>query len=53
LGGRRNKKGKLIGIELKFDSELIIFSFFMVFALGMQCAVIEYARNVCGWKDAK
>lgn len=20
--------------------------------LGMQCAVIEFARNVCGWKDA-
>ena len=20
--------------------------------LGMQCAVIEFSRNVCGWKDA-
>jgi CTP synthase len=25
---------------------------FLGICLGMQCAVIEYARNVCGWHDA-
>jgi CTP synthase len=25
---------------------------FLGLCLGMQCAVIEYARNVCGWEDA-
>jgi CTP synthase len=25
---------------------------FLGICLGMQCAVIEYARNVCGWPDA-
>ncbi len=46
--GRRGILGMLKGIEYARTHKVPYFGI----CLGMQCAVIEYARNVCGLKDA-
>jgi CTP synthase len=46
--GDRGVEGKIQAIQYARESNLP----FLGLCLGMQCAVIEFARNVCGWKDA-
>ncbi|RNC84698.1 MAG: CTP synthase [Balneola sp.] len=46
--GGRGIEGKLSAVNYARVNEIPFFGI----CLGMQCAVIEYARNVCGWKDA-
>ena len=46
--GRRGIEGKLIAIEHARTKKIPFFGI----CLGMQCAVIEFARNVLGYKDA-
>lgn len=46
--GSRGIKGKIIAIQYVRENKIPFFGI----CLGMQCAVIEYARNVMGWKDA-
>lgn len=46
--GARGVAGKIKAIEYARQSGLP----FLGICLGMQCAVIEYARNVLGWADA-
>ena len=46
--GGRGIDGKLAAVE---HARLNNIPFFGI-CLGMQCAVIEFARNVCGWEDA-
>ena len=46
--GRRGIEGKLKAIRFAREMKVPFFGI----CLGMQCAVIEYARNVCGLKDA-
>jgi CTP synthase len=46
--GERGIQGKLEAI--RYARELGVP--FLGICLGMQCAVIEFARNVCGWEDA-
>ena len=46
--GGRGIEGKLLAITHAREQNLP----FLGICLGMQCAVIEFARNVCGWKDA-
>ena len=46
--GRRGIEGKLKAIRYAREMKVPFFGI----CLGMQCAVIEYARNVCGLKDA-
>ena len=46
--GGRGIEGKLSAVKYARTQEIPFFGI----CLGMQCAVIEYARNVCGWKDA-
>jgi CTP synthase len=46
--GRRGIEGKLKAIRLARETKVPFFGI----CLGLQCAVIEYARNVCGIKDA-
>ena len=46
--GRRGVEGKLKAIRFAREMKVPFFGI----CLGMQCAVIEYARNVCGLKDA-
>lgn len=46
--GGRGIEGKLAAVEYARVNDIPFFGI----CLGMQCAVIEYARNVCGWKDA-
>ncbi len=46
--GGRGIDGKLSAVEYARTNEIPFFGI----CLGMQCAVIEYARNVCGWEDA-
>lgn len=46
--GSRGIKGKIIAIQYVRENKIPFFGI----CLGMQCAVIEYARNVLGWKDA-
>jgi len=46
--GDRGVKGKILAIQHARETDLP----FLGLCLGMQCAVIEFARNVCGWKDA-
>lgn len=46
--GGRGIEGKLAAVNYARTNEIPFFGI----CLGMQCAVIEYARNVCGWKDA-
>ena len=46
--GARGTEGKIAAVEYARKSGMP----FLGICLGMQCAVIEYARNVIGWKDA-
>jgi len=46
--GDRGIEGKLEAVRYAREQNIPFFGI----CLGMQCAVIEYARNVCGWKDA-
>ncbi len=46
--GERGIAGKLEAVRLARERDIPFFGI----CLGMQCAVIEFARNVCGWKDA-
>lgn len=46
--GPRGISGKLVAVEHVRRSNIPFFGI----CLGMQCAVIEFARNVCGLKDA-
>jgi len=46
--GGRGIDGKLAAVEYARVNEIPFFGI----CLGMQCAVIEYAKNVCGWEGA-
>src|SRR5205823_3011290 len=46
--GHRGIEGKITAIQYARENNVPFFGI----CLGMQCAVIEYARNVIGWKDA-
>lgn len=46
--GGRGIEGKLSAVNYARTNNIPFFGI----CLGMQCAVIEYARNVCGWEDA-
>ncbi|MEQ8577914.1 MAG: CTP synthase [Balneola sp.] len=46
--GGRGISGKLAAVEYARVNKIPFFGI----CLGMQCAVIEYAQNVCGWEDA-
>ncbi len=46
--GERGIEGKIEAIRYARENEIPFFGI----CLGMQCAVIEYARNVCGIKNA-
>ncbi|MEQ9089757.1 MAG: CTP synthase [Balneola sp.] len=46
--GGRGIDGKLAAVEFARINKIPFFGI----CLGMQCAVIEYAKNVCGWDDA-
>src|SRR6185369_15028522 len=45
--GHRGIEGKIEAIKFARENNVP----FLGICLGMQCAVIEYARNVIGWKD--
>lgn len=46
--GGRGIDGKLVAAKYAREQKIPYFGI----CLGMQCAVIEFARNVCGWEDA-
>jgi CTP synthase len=46
--GGRGIEGKLAAVEYARVNNIPFFGI----CLGMQCAVIEYARDVCGWDDS-
>lgn len=46
--GDRGVEGKIDAVRYARENDIPFFGI----CLGMQCAVIEYARNVCGWKSA-
>jgi CTP synthase len=46
--GSRGIEGKINAVKFARETKLPFFGI----CLGMQCAVIEYARNVLGWEDA-
>ncbi len=46
--GNRGVEGKIIAVQYARENKLPFFGI----CLGMQMAVIEFARNVMGWKDA-
>jgi len=46
--GEEEISGKLLTVQIARENKIP----FLGIGLGMQCAVIEYARNVLGWKDA-
>jgi len=46
--GDRGIEGKIAAIRFVRENDIP----FLGICLGMQCAVIEFARNVVGWKDA-
>ena len=46
--GERGTEGKIEAIRYARENDLPFFGI----CLGMQMAVVEYARNVCGWKNA-
>ncbi len=46
--GERGIDGKLTAIRFAREKDVPFFGI----CLGMQCAVIEFARNVCEWEDA-
>jgi len=47
--GSRGIEGKIVAIKYVREQEIPFFGI----CLGMQCAVVEYARNVIGIKDAQ
>jgi CTP synthase len=46
--GERGIEGKIEAVRYAREHNVPFFGI----CLGMQCAVIEFARNVCGWHDA-
>lgn len=46
--GGRGIEGKLAAVKYVRENNIPFFGI----CLGMQCAVIEYARSICGWTDA-
>jgi CTP synthase len=46
--GDRGVEGKIAAIRYVRESQVP----FLGLCLGMQCAVIEFARHICGWEDA-
>jgi CTP synthase len=46
--GNRGVEGKIIAVKYARENQLPFFGI----CLGMQMAVIEYARNILGWTDA-
>jgi len=46
--GDRGIEGKIISVKYARENNIPFFGI----CLGMQCAVIEFARNVLGWEDA-
>lgn len=46
--GPRGVEGKIAAIRYAREKKVP----FLGLCLGMQCAVIEFARHVCGWSDA-
>ena len=46
--GDRGIEGKITAVRYAREHNVPFFGI----CLGMQCAVIEFARNVCGWTDA-
>src|SRR5690606_18002762 len=46
--GTRGIEGKIMAVKYARENKIP----FLGICLGMQCAVIEYARNVLGWNDA-
>ena len=46
--GNRGIEGKILASQYARENKIPFFGI----CLGMQCAVIEYARNVCAFKDA-
>ncbi len=46
--GNRGIEGKIRAIKYVRENKIP----FLGICLGMQCAVIEYARNICGWTEA-
>lgn len=46
--GGRGIEGKLAAVEFARTNKIPFFGI----CLGMQCAVIEFSRNVCGWEQA-
>ncbi len=46
--GDRGIEGKLEAVRYAREHNIPFFGI----CLGMQCAIIEFARNVCGWQDA-
>ena len=46
--GQRGIEGKIHAIRYVREKNIPFFGI----CLGMQCAIIEYARNVCGWDSA-
>lgn len=46
--GNRGIEGKIMAVKYARENKIPFFGI----CLGMQCAVIEYARNVCGMEGA-
>ena len=46
--GDRGIEGKIAAAQYARENKIPYFGI----CLGMQCAVVEYVRNVCGWPDA-
>jgi CTP synthase len=46
--GDRGIEGKLEAVRFARENDIPFFGI----CLGMQCAIIEFARTVCGWTDA-
>ncbi|MBS3899799.1 MAG: CTP synthase [Dethiobacter sp.] len=46
--GDRGIEGKIAAVRYARENKIPFFGI----CLGVHCAVIEYARNVCGWHDA-
>ena len=46
--GDRGVEGKIMAIRHARENKIP----FLGLCLGMQCAVIEFARSICGWTDA-
>ncbi|NLN07738.1 MAG: CTP synthase [Firmicutes bacterium] len=46
--GDRGIEGKITAVRFARENKIPFFGT----CLGMHCAIIEFARNVCGWQDA-